>query len=78
MTTNPRRTRHGGSYGHGPSVREFLTTAMRVAGVAIDDETLAHLIPLVETSLADWPLLTRAALAKLEPMAGPGRPASGS
>lgn len=51
---------------------------MRVAGVAIDDETLAHLIPLVETSLADWPLLTRAALAKLEPMAGPGRPASGS
>lgn len=62
----------------GPSVREFLTTAMRLAGVAIDDESLAHLLPLVEASLADWPLLTRAAPSRLEPMGSPERPVAGS
>jgi hypothetical protein len=61
-----------------PSLREFLAAAIRLAGVAIDDEGLAHAVPLVEAVLADWPLLTRAASSRLEPMSSPRRPAAGS
>lgn len=55
-----------------PSIGNLLIAIMSPAGVTIDDESLARLIPLVERSLADWPALTRAASPSLEPM-GCGR-----
>ncbi len=55
-----------------PSIGNLLIAMMSSAGVTIDDESLARLIPLVERSLADWPPLTRAASPSLEPM-GCGR-----
>jgi hypothetical protein len=58
----------------GPSVSAFVTAAMRLAGVAADEDTLARVLPLVETALADGPRLNRAAASTLEPLAHPGRP----
>ena len=58
----------------GPSVKAFVIAATRLAGVAVDDETLARVLPLAETALADGPRLNRAAASTLEPLAHPGRP----
>ena len=58
----------------GPSVRAFVTAAMRLAGVAVDEDTLARVLPLAATALADGPRLNRAAASTLEPLAHPGRP----
>ena len=58
----------------GPSVKAFVVAAMRLAGVAADDETLARVLLLAETALADGPRLNRAAASTLEPLAHPGRP----
>lgn len=58
----------------GPSVRAFVIAAMRLAGVAVDEETLARVLPLAETALADGLRLSRAAVPELEPLAHPGRP----
>ena len=59
----------------GPAVREFVSAAMRLAGVAADEDTLARVLPLVETALADGPRLSRLS-SGLEPLAHPGRPAA--
>ena len=58
----------------GPSVKAFVIAAMRLAGVAVDGEALARVLPLVETALADGPRLSRATASTLEPLAHPGRP----
>lgn len=58
----------------GPWVKAFVIAAMRLAGVAADDETLARVLPLAETALADGLCLNRAAASTLEPLAHPGRP----
>lgn len=60
-----------------PSVSAFVTAAMRLAGVAADEDTLARVLPLADTALADGPRLNRAAASTLEPLAHPGRPVAG-
>jgi len=62
----------------GSSLRAFVTAAMRLAGVAVDEERLARVLPLVETTLADGPRLSRAVASTLEPLAHPGRPVAGA
>ena len=59
---------------NGPTVRVFVIAAMRLAGVAVDEDTLARVLPLAETALADGPRLSRVAAPGLEPLAHPGRP----
>ena len=54
-----------------PSATTLILAAMRAAGVAIDEEVLARVLPLVEAQLADAPLLIRAAHPALEPMSHP-------
>ena len=58
----------------GPPVRAFVIAAMRLAGVAADEDTLARVLPLAETALADGPRLSRAAAPALEPLAHPTPP----
>ena len=58
----------------GPSARAFVIAAMRLAGVAVDEDTLARVLPLAETALADGPRLSRAAAPGLEPLAHPAPP----
>ena len=58
----------------GATMRVFVIAAMRLAGVAVDEDTLARVLPLAETALADGPRLSRAAVPGLEPLAHPGRP----
>jgi hypothetical protein len=57
-----------------PSVKAFVIAAMRLAGVAVDEDTLARVLPLAETMLADGPRLSRAVAAGLEPLAHPAPP----
>jgi hypothetical protein len=58
----------------GPSVRAFVIAAMRLAGVAVDEDTLARVLPIAEATLADGPRLSHAAGSGLEPLAHPGGP----
>jgi hypothetical protein len=55
----------------GDEAKALVVAALRLAGVVADNGTLARVLPLVETALADGPRLCRAAGAAFEPSAHP-------
>jgi hypothetical protein len=58
----------------GSSVRAFVLAAMRLAGIAVDEDTLARVLPLAEAALADCRRLSRAVAPDQEPLAHPAPP----